>query len=46
MPRSELFEFVDKSFVIQFLNNLQKDTSADNPHLGLDYSGYHKTLIQ
>ena len=46
MPRSELFEFVDKSFFIQFLNNLQKETSADNPHLGLDYSGYHRTLIQ
>ena len=46
MPRSELFEFVDNCFAIQFLNNLQKENSADSPYLDLDYSRYHKTLIQ
>ena len=25
---------------------IQPSASADNPHLDLDYSGYHKNLIQ
>ena len=45
-------QLLDAVFDIQ--NNLglgkdyqpQPSASADNPHLDLDYSGYHKNLIQ
>ena len=45
-------QLLDAVFDIQNNQGLGKDyqplplASADNPHLDLDYSGYHKNLIQ
>jgi len=37
-------QLLDKVFVISRI--IEVSASADNPYLDLDYSGYHKNLIQ